>query len=86
MRAAESLEICSLMGSFCSKHVNIKKYRRVMSHDNEEWCKVWRKTDSWFQKWHDEFVNFNASSGKSEKLLFDVLLLSVANKVSAKKV
>ena len=34
------------------------------------------------------FVNFNASSGvwKSENLHFDVLLLSIAYKVSAKKV
>ena len=31
-------------------------------------------------------VNFNASSGKSENLHFDVLLLSIAYKVSAKKV
>ena len=31
-------------------------------------------------------VNFNASTGKSENLQFDVLLLSIANKVSAKKV
>ena len=31
-------------------------------------------------------VNFNASSGKSESLHFDVLLLSVAYKFSAKKV
>ena len=30
-------------------------------------------------------VNFNASSGKSENLHFDVLLLSIAYKVSAKK-
>ena len=30
-------------------------------------------------------VNFNASSGKSENLQFDVLLLSIAYKVSAKK-
>ena len=29
-------------------------------------------------------VNFNASSGKSENLHFDVLLLSIAYKVSAK--
>ena len=36
----------------------MKKYRRVMSHDTEEWCKVWRKTDSWFQKWHEEFGEF----------------------------
>ena len=31
-------------------------------------------------------VNLNASSGKSENLYFDVLLLSIAYKVSAKKV
>ena len=30
-------------------------------------------------------VNFNASSGKSENLHFDVLLLSIAYKVPAKK-
>ena len=32
------------------------------------------------------FVNFNASSGKSENLHFDVLLLSIVYNVSAKKV
>ena len=31
-------------------------------------------------------VNFNAGSGKSEKLRLDVLLLSIAYKVSAEKV
>ena len=31
-------------------------------------------------------VNFNASNGKSENLHFDVLLLSIAYKLSAKKV
>ena len=31
-------------------------------------------------------VNFNMSSGKSENLHFNVLLLSIAHKVSAKKV
>ena len=31
-------------------------------------------------------VNFNASSGKSETLHFDMLLLSIAYKVSGKKV
>ena len=33
-----------------------------------------------------DLVNFNVSSGKSENLHFDVLLLSIAYKVSAKKV
>ena len=32
------------------------------------------------------FMNLNASSGKSENLHFNVLLLSIAYKVSAKKV
>ena len=31
-------------------------------------------------------VTFNASSGKPEKLHFDVLFLSIAYKVSAKKI
>ena len=31
-------------------------------------------------------LNFNASNGKSENLDFDVLLLSIAYKASAKKV
>ena len=33
-----------------------------------------------------KLVNFNASSGKSENLQFDVLFLSIAYKVLAKKV
>ena len=35
----------------------MEKYRRVMSHDSKECCKVSRKTDSSFQKWH-EFGEF----------------------------
>ena len=35
-----------------------EKYRRVMSYDTEEWWKMLRKTDSWFQKWHEEFGKF----------------------------
>ena len=33
-----------------------------------------------------DLVNFNASSGKSKNLQFDLLLLSIAYQVSAKKV
>ena len=59
-----------------------------MTHDTEEWCKVWRKTDFWFQNKNGmrKLVNFNACSVKSENLPFDVLLLSIAYKVSAKNV
>ena len=40
--AVESLTLCTLMGSFCKNHIKfqLKKYRRVISHDIEEWCKV----------------------------------------------
>ena len=41
MRGVASLKICTLMGSFCPKHIKLKmkKYRRVISHDKEEWSK-----------------------------------------------
>ena len=34
------------------------------------------KTDSWFQKSHEEFGQLQASSGKSKKWKFDGLFLS----------
>ena len=65
----------------------MKKYRRVISYDTEEWCKVWRKTVAVDLKNEmTNLVNFNASSDKSENLHFDGLLLSIVYKVSAKKV
>ena len=62
-----------------------KKQQQVISHDIGEWCKVWRKTDLGFKNDMTNFVNFNAGSGKSENVHFDMPLLSVAFKVSAKK-
>ena len=67
----------------------MKKYKRVTSHDAEEWCVVWRKTIMALGSKNGmrNLVNFNASSSKSENLHFDVgLLLSIAYKVSPKKV
>ena len=29
-----------------------EKVQRVIFHDTEESCKIWRKTDLWFGKWH----------------------------------
>ena len=40
----------------------MKKYRRVMSNDTEDWSKLWRKTNFLLEKWHEEFGNLN--SGK----------------------
>ena len=52
-------QICTLIGCFCWKYIKfqLKKYRGVMSHNTEEWCKVARKTDLLFQKWQ-EFGEF----------------------------
>ena len=30
-----------------------KKCRGVMSHDPEDWCEIWRKTDLLFKKWQE---------------------------------
>ena len=45
-----------------------KKYRGVIFHDTEEWCKIWRKTDLWFGKWHEEFGKFSPEHLKVSKL------------------
>ena len=45
-----------------------KKYRGVISHDTKEWCKVWRKTDLWFGKWHEEYGKFSPEQLKLSKL------------------
>ena len=69
-RALKSLKICTLMGSFWTKYVmfELKKYRGVMFHDSEEWCKIWRKTNLWFGKWHEEFGKFLPEHLKVSKL------------------
>ena len=65
----------------------MKKYRRVMSHNTEEWCKVWRKNwllipkMTWGIWW---ILIWPVASLKV--LHFDVRLFSIAYKVSAKKV
>ena len=37
---------------------DFKIYWGVMCHDNEEWCKIWRRIDLSFQNSHEEFVEF----------------------------
>ena len=61
-------QICTLIGSFCWNYIKfqLKKYRGVMSHDAEEGCKIWRKTDLLFQN-DKSLVNFEPSPQKSQK-------------------
>ena len=88
MRAIKSLKICTLIGSFLLK-ANKDLDEKV---NTEELCFMTLKIDAEkltlsFKNNMIILVNFNASSGKSENLQFDeVLLLSIAYKVSTEKI
>ena len=53
-------KIFTLMRSFWAKYImfELKKYRAVIFDDIAEWWKIWRKTDWWFEKWHEKFGKF----------------------------
>ena len=59
---------CTLMGSFCPNHIKFQlvKYRRVISHDTEEWWKIFKKTDLWFQYDMRNLVTFHPITQKYE--------------------
>ena len=80
MREVGSLKICTLMGSFCPKHIKLDE--RVQE-SYVSWH--WRMMQSLKKNDMRNLVNFNASSGKSGNLHFDVLLLSKVYYVWAKK-
>ena len=46
----------------------LKIYRRVLCHDNEEWCKIWRGIDLLVQNWHEEFGEFWSEDSKISKI------------------
>ena len=58
------------MDSFWPTYImfELRKYRGVIIHDTEEWCKVWRKIDLSFEKWHEEFGKFSPVHLKMSKL------------------
>ena len=59
-------KIYTLMVSFLPKYkmFELKKYRWVMFDSTEDWCKIWRKTDLCFLKWHEEFGKFSFTGWK----------------------
>ena len=83
MGAVASLKICTLTCCFCQKHMTfqLKKYRRIIFHDTEKNPNFEEKLTFVIRN----LVNFNTSSGKSENMLFDRLLLQKVCNVSAKK-
>ena len=70
-------KVYTLMGCFWPKYIifELKKYRGVMFDSTEYWCKIWRKTDLCFQKWHEEFNKLSPERGrKSKNWDFDEIL------------
>ena len=63
-------KICTFIGSYCAKYLmfDLKKYRGVIFHDTEKWCKAWRKTDLWFGKRYEEYGKFSPEHFKVLKL------------------
>ena len=61
---------CVLMSFVWPKYVmfELKKYKGVIFKDIEEWCKIWRKTDLEFEKWHQIFSKFSPDHLKISKL------------------
>ena len=74
-------QICTLIGSYCARYLmfDLKKYRGVIFHETEEWCKIWRKTDLWFGKRHEEYGKLLPEHLKVSKLghWWDLLIQSI---------
>ena len=63
-------KIWTLISSFWTNYIifEVKIYRRVIFHDNKEWCKIWRKPESSLVKWHEEFAKFLPEHSKASKM------------------
>ena len=63
-------KIYTLVGCLWPKCImfELKKYRGAIFHDTIEWCKIWRKADLCFGKWHEEFSKFLQEQTKVSKL------------------
>ena len=60
----------------------LKNYIGVMFDGTEYWCKIWRKIDLCFQKWHKGFSKFSPEYiRKSKNWGFDGILLSKVGNV-----
>ena len=61
---------------------NKKKYRGVIFDGTEYWCKIWRKNDLCFQKWHEVINTFLPEHvRKSKNWDFNGVLLSKVENV-----
>ena len=81
IRAPKSLKNCTLMGSFCPKHImfQLENFRGVMCHMTLKGvAKFKEKLTCGLKNDIRNLVNFYGSSRKSEKLHFDRIFMSKA--------
>ena len=74
-------------GLFLSKVYEVwaKKYRGVISHDTEQWWKIWKTLTLRFQKWHEELGELSSlEHPKVWKLYIDGVFLFKLCTVSAR--
>ena len=74
-------------GYFCPKYMRfeLKKYRGVISHGTEQWCKIWKTLTLSFQKWHEELGELSSlEHPKIWKLYNDGFFLSKTYPVSVR--
>ena len=59
----------TLMGFFCPKLkiFELKIYRGIMCHENEEWCQNWRVINFSVQNWPEQFEEFWFKHSKISK-------------------
>ena len=83
--AHEILKISTLIGSFCAKYItfDLKKYREIIFHDTEEWCKIWKKLTCDLENYMRNMANFHQSTWKFENWDFDGIILSKVENVRA---
>ena len=69
-QGTRNLKKFTLMGCFWPKCImfDLKKYRGVMFDGTEDWCKIWREMNVFFQKWHEKFGKFSTNHSKVSKL------------------
>ena len=76
-------KICTFIDSYLL--VWPKKYRGIIFHDTEGRCKICRKTDLWFGKWHTEYSKFSPERLKVSKLgLWWDTLIQIGKSMSLK--
>ena len=76
-------KLFTLMASFWAKYImfELKKYRGVISHAIEEWCKIWRKTAFCLENDMRKLANVHQSTWKCQNWNSDGILLSKVENV-----